>query len=78
MLSVGATEPGAIAALGLGRGKEAAGVPLPGRERSRSVESGKCRETRAGRGFCTVLEGCAALFNELKHTQCTELFLLWG
>ena len=78
MLSGGATEPGAIAALGLGRGKEAAGVPLQGRGQSGSVESGKCRETRAGRGFCTVLEGCVALFSELKHTQCTELFLVWG
>ena len=68
VLSGGATEPG--------RGKEAAAVPVQGRGGSGSVERGKCRETRGSRGFCTVLESCAALFSEVKHTRCTELFLV--
>lgn len=78
VLSGGATEPGAIAALGLGRGKEAAAIPVQGRGGGGSVECGKCRERRGSRGFCTVLEGCVALFREVKHTRCTELFLVWG
>lgn len=50
----------AAAALGLGKGKEAAAIPVEGRG-SGSAECGKGRETRGSRGFCTVLEGCAAL-----------------
>lgn len=59
----------AAAALGLGKDKEAAAVPVEGRGTA-GAESGKGRETRSSRGFCPVLEGCAALS--------TELLLLWG
>lgn len=78
MLSGGATEPGAIAALRLGWEREAAAVPVQGRRGSRSVECGKCRETRSCGDFCTVLEGCAALFIEVKRTPCTRLFFSQG
>lgn len=77
MLSGGATEPGAIAVLGLGWDREAAAVPMQGRRGSRSVECSKCREIRSYGGFCIMLEGCAALFIEVKHTPCTQLFLVW-
>lgn len=51
---------GAAAALGLGKDKEAAAVPEQGGGIG-SAQCGKGRGNWSAGGFCSVLEGCAAL-----------------